>query len=403
MDFINVPIAWLLKLCGTITANKYVFTLLCFAVVMKLLLAFLGVKQHKNSIKQARLRPKEAAIMKKYKGRNDKASQMKRQQEIQELQQSGGYSQFAGCLPMIVQLVLVIFIYNIIRSPLTYLTPLNADAIDIIKDMANSGVASDVIDAIRLEGASIAEKVLDEKLIGDEIAAVDYMYWNFSDVSAVLAEKGLSLNGLTRESLPNFYLFGQNLSKNPTLGFNWLVLIPILTFALTFASSKLNRKLMYQSPQMQSQGADAKMSFMIMDFALPLLSTYITFSVPGVIGIYWIYQNLLGVLQQFIFVKLMPYPTFTEEDYKEAEREILGKKKKKVVKVVKDPDRPRVRSLHHIDDDEYNAKVVDDGTDHTVYTETDADGMLMPVTKNDKNTKSKAIKGDPADKPIIKD
>ena len=32
-----------------------------------------------------------------------------------------------------------------------------------------------------------------------------------------------------------------------------------------------------------------------------------------------------------------------------------GKKKKNV----KDPNRPRVRSLHHIDDDEYNAKVVE--------------------------------------------
>lgn len=375
MDFINVPIAWLLKLCGTITANKYVFTLLCFAVVMKLLLAFLGVKQHKNSIKQARLRPKEAAIMKKYKGRNDKASQMKRQQEIQELQQSGGYSQFAGCLPMIVQLVLVIFIYNIIRSPLTYLTTLSEET---IKTLMGEGFAN----------------------TNDEINAINYLYWNFSEVAAKIPEVA---SELTRETLPNFFLFGVDLAKNPTLGLNWLVFIPILTFTFTFLSSKLNRKLMYQSPQMQSQGADAKMSFMIMDFALPLLSTYITFSVPGVIGIYWIYQNLLGVLQQFIFVKLMPYPTFTEEDYKEAEREILGKKKKKVVKVVKDPDRPRVRSLHHIDDDEYNAKVVDDGTDHTVYTETDADGMLMPVTKNDKNTKSKAIKGDPADKPIIKD
>ena len=375
MDFINVPIAWLLKLCGTITANKYVFTLLCFAVVMKLLLAFLGVKQHKNSIKQARLRPKEAAIMKKYKGRNDKASQMKRQQEIQELQQSGGYSQFAGCLPMIVQLVLVIFIYNIIRSPLTYLTTLSEET---IKTLMSEGFAN----------------------TNDEINAINYLYWNFSEVAAQISEVS---EKLTREQLPNFFLFGVDLAKNPTLGLNWLVFIPILTFTFTFLSSKLNRKLMYQSPQMQSQGADAKMSFMLMDFALPLLSTYITFSVPGVIGIYWIYQNLLGVLQQFIFVKLMPYPTFTEEDYKEAEREILGKKKKKVVKVVKDPDRPRVRSLHHIDDDEYNAKVVDDGTDHTVYTETDADGMLMPVTKNDKNTKSKAIKGDPADKPIIKD
>ena len=369
-----MPIAWLLKLCGTITANKYVFTLLCFAVVMKLLLAFLGVKQHKNSIKQARLRPKEAAIMKKYKGRNDKASQMKRQQEIQELQQSGGYSQFAGCLPMIVQLVLVLFIYNIIRSPLTYLTTLSAES---IKTLMGDGLAN----------------------TNDEINAINYLYWNFSEVAAKIPEVATEL---TRESLPNFFLFGVDLAQQPVLGFNWLVLIPILTFALTFASSKLNRKLMYQSPQMQSQGADAKMSFMIMDVALPLLSTYITFSVPGVIGIYWIYQNLLGVLQQFIFVKLMPYPTFTEEDYKEAEREILGKKKKKVVKVVKDPNRPRVRSLHHIDDDEYNAKVVDNG-DYTVNTATDADGMLMPVVNSDKNSKSKALKGDPADKPVIKD
>ena len=373
MNIINEPIAWLLKLCGMITANKYVFTLLCFAVIMKLLLAFLGVKQHKNSIKQARLRPKEAAIMKKYKGRNDRASQMKRQQEIQELHQSGGYNQFAGCLPMIVQLVLVIFIYNIIRSPLTYLTTLSEDSVKAVMEMAGTK---------------------------DEITAINFMYWNFSEVAAKVSEVATEL---TRDALPNFYLFGQNLADMPVLGFNWLVFIPILTFSLTFASSKLNRKLMYQSPQMQSQSADAKMSFMIMDFAMPLLSTFITFSVPGVIGIYWIYQNLLGVLQQFILVKLMPYPTFSEEDYKEAEREIMGKKKKKIKKIEKDPNRPRVRSLHHIDDDEYNAKVVDDGRDHSVSAATDANGMLAPVPMKEKNTKDKVVKADPSDKPVIKD
>lgn len=374
MDIINQPIAWLLKLCGNVTANKYVFTLLAFAVLMKLILAFLGVKQHKNSLKQARLRPKEAAIMKKYKGRNDRASQMKRQQEIQELHQSGGYSQFAGCLPMIVQLVLVLFIYNIITSPLTYLTTLSEES---IKTLMGEGLAN----------------------TNSEINAINYLYWNFNEVAAQVKEVA---DELTRNTLPNFFLFGQNLADMPVLGFNWLVFIPILTFALTFASSKLQRKLMYQSPQMQAQGADAKMSFMIMDFAMPLLSTFITFSVPGVIGIYWIYQNVLGVLQQFILVKLMPYPTFTEEDYKEAERDVMGKKKKKVVKIPKDPNRPRVRSLHRIDDDEYNALVVDNG-ERSVSTATDADGMLMPVASQSKAQKPAPKKGDPADKPVIKD
>ena len=39
---------------------------------------------------------------------------------------------------------------------------------------------------------------------------------------------------------------------------------------------------------------------------------------------------------------------------------MAGKSNKKKKKINKDPDRPRVRSLHHIDDEEYNAKVVED-------------------------------------------
>ena len=46
----------------------------------------------------------------------------------------------------------------------------------------------------------------------------------------------------------------------------------------------------------------------------------------------------------------------TEEDYKAAERELAGKEKNKPVR--RDPDAPRnpnVRSLHHIDDEDYES------------------------------------------------
>ena len=46
----------------------------------------------------------------------------------------------------------------------------------------------------------------------------------------------------------------------------------------------------------------------------------------------------------------MPLPTFTEEDYKAAEKEILGKGNNKKVK--KSENAGKVRSLHHIDDDD---------------------------------------------------
>ena len=54
--------------------------------------------------------------------------------------------------------------------------------------------------------------------------------------------------------------------------------------------------------------------------------------------------------------KVMPLPVYTEEDYKEAERELSAKrpqrKRKSESSENLDPNRERPRSLHHIDDDD---------------------------------------------------
>ena len=358
MDFINKPIAWLLNVCYDMTSS-YVLALLVFAFFVKIILLPLGIKQHANSLKQASLRPKEAAIVKKYKGRNDRQSQQKRQMEIQEIQQRAGYSQLAGCLPLLIQLPIIIFIYNVIRSPLTYLTGFTKATVTAVKNVAAP--------LLGIEAGKL-----------DEIAVLAHMNDNFPLYEGI--------EGVTKDALPKFVELGLDLSQTPQFGANILMLIPILTFLLTFMSSKLTRKLSYQSPVMEQQSGDAKFSLLLMDLMLPLLSTWITFSVPGVIGVYWMYQSVLGVLQQFIMVKIKPYPVFTEEDYKEAEREILGKKKKIRTgrNKDKDPDRVRPRSLHHIDDDEYNAHVVDNGkTDEGITESASANGLLSPMPMKD--------------------
>jgi len=48
----------------------------------------------------------------------------------------------------------------------------------------------------------------------------------------------------------------------------------------------------------------------------------------------------------------MPLPKFTEEDYKAAEKELAGKNQPK--KIVKSERAGTVRSLHHIDDEDYD-------------------------------------------------
>ena len=82
----------------------------------------------------------------------------------------------------------------------------------------------------------------------------------------------------------------------------------------------------------------------------------------------------------------MPIPAITEEEYLAAERVVNGKPAQKKKKGPKDPDRPRVRSLHHIDDDEYNAKVVDTAPATEKKT---ASSFIEPVRTKDYSDKSK--------------
>ena len=133
MDFITVPIGWLLKFFSTVCGNSYILAILLFSVVMEILMALIfGIKQQKNSIKQARLRPKEMAIRKKYQGRDDKPTQQKMTQEIQELYQKEGYNPMSGCLPLLIQFPLLIALYNIVINPLKYICGLSDEAVSAI-------------------------------------------------------------------------------------------------------------------------------------------------------------------------------------------------------------------------------------------------------------------------------
>jgi hypothetical protein len=81
------------------------------------------------------------------------------------------------------------------------------------------------------------------------------------------------------------------------------------------------------------------------------MTLFFAFNFSGMLGVYWIYQSLLSILQSLILAKLMPIPKFTEEDLKKikkAERE-AEKAQKNAIKT-----QPRYRSLHYIDADDYD-------------------------------------------------
>ena len=75
-----LPLNWFYHL-----TNNYVIALILYAVLIKIALFPLGIKQQKGMVKQASMRPKEMAIRKRYAGRTDKKTQMKMQEDLQKL------------------------------------------------------------------------------------------------------------------------------------------------------------------------------------------------------------------------------------------------------------------------------------------------------------------------------
>ena len=332
-DIINKPMGFVMRFFNNIVGNHYLLALFLFAIFIEIILVPFGIKQQKNSIKQAKLRPKEMAIRKKYAGRDDNVTKQKVTQEIQELYQKEGYSPLSGCLPLLIQMPIMIALYYIVLNPLKYICGFKTNTINQLIDVVKSF-------------PQYAEAKFDSTRTIDLMDAIKEIgpdaFKNIEQYTDFVANGG---------EFPKLDIFGGflNLAQTPSITSpSWLLLVPVLTFVVYFFSSKLTRKLTYQPTT--ADDAATGCSNKMMDWMMPLMSVYICFIVPAAVGVYWIFKSIMGVLKQLILKKAMPIPTFTEEDYKAAEKEYSSKPEK--VQKPKSSGKA-VRSLHHIDDEDF--------------------------------------------------
>lgn len=328
---------WITRYLGF---GSYIVGICIFAIIIELLMMPFSVKQQKNSIRQAKLRPKEMAIRNKYKGRTDQPTMQKMQKEIQELYQRENYSPLSGCLPLLLQLPIIIVLYNIVVDPLHYVLGQTSGVSSALTSYCTAARAAGGLGEVLQSQNGTIELLSGGVSRFEGIANFQY----FSNGGAVWD----SLEQIT--SVPNFTIFGQNFGLTPSFSrFDWLMLVPVLTFVVYFFSMRLNRKFTVQPVQDGVNDRQVACSNTMMDVSMPAMSTFFTFLVPGIVGVYWMFRSVVGVLKQFVMSKIMPLPKFTEEDYKAAAREMAGK----APKVVKSERAGKVRSLHHIDDEDF--------------------------------------------------
>ncbi len=326
--------------------GSYAIALLFYALIFKVLLSFFSVKQQKNQIAMAKLAPKMAVIREKYRGRTDAVTMRKQQEEMMELQRKEGYSPFSGCLPLLLQLPIIIMLYNVIQSPLSFLMHYPDELVIALWNQVHAGVEG--FTAITEIGA-VKQIELISLIKEYSVAGAGYLesvYAGFDAFKAVPLSETIA-------ALPNFNLWGLNLALTPTFSpISWLVVIPIIAAGFQWFTMFLTRKLQGNS-QMAAGGNDAQaqMSLKMMDLVMPLMTLFIAFGFSAMLGLYWIYQSILGIIQMLILHKLMPIPKYTEEELKAMRR---AKKQEEKAQRNAIKSQPKYKSLHYIDEDDYD-------------------------------------------------
>ena len=329
---------------NTLGFGNYLVGICIFAILIEICMLPFAIKQQKNTIRQAALRPKEMAIRNKYKGRTDQVTMQKMQQEIQEFYQRENFSPYSGCLPLLIQLPIIMALYYIVIDPLHYVLGQSSAMSSALSAFYNASRAAGGFGGNLGSSTGTIAMLSDIRAGGVEVLEnlKDFLF--FSNGTAVYE----SVSEITN-SIPNFNIGPFNFGLIPSFErFDILLLVPVLTFVTYFLTSKLNRKLTYQPAASGADDRQVACSNTMMDVTMPLMSTFFTFAVPALVGVYWMFRSIIGMLKQFIIARVMPLPKFTEEDYKRAEKEMAGKR---VVK--KSENVGRVRSLHYIDDEDF--------------------------------------------------
>ncbi len=347
LGWIALGLEWLINVPGF---GNFILGTFYFAILVEILMLPLAIHQQKNARKQARLRPKEMAIRKKYAGRNDQKTMQDMQTEIQTMYQNEGYSPMtSGCLPLLVSLPVIWALYYIVIDPLKYMMACPSDLANALSSFAQAPRAAGGLGMTLQSTRGTIEILSRIREMGvDSLASFgNFQYFtNSGDCLETLQTI------LANHTIPNFSLGSVNFGLTPSItSLNWLLLIPLLTFGVYFGSMKLNRRMTYQPASSNDPGMGC--SNTIMDVSMPIVSAVFTFMVPGAVGIYWIFKSMITTLKQFIMSQVMPLPQFTDADYKAAEKELAAKEKGRPVKKSGGAKNPNVRSLHHIDDEDY--------------------------------------------------
>ena len=276
----------------------YGFALILFTILARALMIPTSLTQQKGMAKQQRLAPKIRRIQEKYAGNNQKI-----QEETQALYQREGYNPMsAGCLPMLIQMPLIIGLFGVLYNPLRYALGIGVEEINILKDIFVEVAKNSTNETLH----SIVVNAKGDLITTNSRYYPMYIIQHFAELKDAIVASGKinqdTINAISQfVAEKKFELFGIELGVKPEFKtFNKYWAIPIFSGVTSLVQSFIMQAQQKKAnPAMANNPASGCTMFM-----MPVMSVWFTFMFPSGIGIYWGVSNIFSAVQSYVMKKV---------------------------------------------------------------------------------------------------
>ncbi len=262
LDFIAKPLGqFLYWIYNTVALQNYGLAIIIFTIIVRAALVPLTLKQYKSSAEMQKVQPLMQELQRKYS--NDK---QKLNEETMKLYQEHKINPAGGCLPLLIQMPILLTLWQVITKPLKYMLGFTAAQLEELAKLSNIPVASAY----------------------SEINTITYFMKNGQgNLVGNLNMFFPSHGGINLGSIPTYHF--DQLSADPMK--IWLLVLVLLAVGTTFLTARMSM------PKTTDKATNPMGNTML--YISPLMTLIFSFQFPAGLALYWIAGNIFAIGQQY--------------------------------------------------------------------------------------------------------
>jgi len=264
-DFIASIFGYLLNFLYIIL-NNYGFAIIIFSILVKLLLLPLTIKQQKTMEKTSKMQEELNSLQFKYKNDPEKLNK-----EMMDMYKRENISPFSGCLSSIAQIILILAVFYLVRSPLTYMKKVDSNIINDYTSKLETKTNYPEVEIIKEFGSENEEVYVNMEFLG-------------LDLSSVPSKNMLDFKTLI---IPFLYVVSSVISMKLTMN--------------------MQNKTKEKKEENENKGETAEdimqNTTKSMSYMMPIMAFSISLVAPLGLALYWLMSNVLMIAER-VFINI---------------------------------------------------------------------------------------------------